>query len=172
MSSDLIAGQKAWNTFSIQKGEEINRAFVWVKLCNHKDISLLISYIHTRWILNPKPHPPPYSYKGRRCIELQPNGFAVTKTLVKHDWIFTWFWLDKIHINHPLAWPNSYFDHYIFSKTQFFPPNKRYGICFYEIYRMSSQAIYMLIYKMKQLADEPNYAEQMKLICRGDRNWN
>jgi len=37
---------------------------------------------------------------------------------------------------------------------------------------MSSQAIYMLIYKMKQPADEPNYAEQMKLICRGDRNWN
>ena len=28
---------------------------------------------------------------------------------------------------------------------------------------MSRQAIWMLIYKMKQLADEPNYTKQMKL---------
>lgn len=123
MSLDLIARQKAWNTFSIQKGAEINRAFVWEKLCNHKNNSLLISYIHTRWILNPRPHPPPYSYKARRCIELQPNGFAVTKTLIKHDWIYTWFWLDEIHVNYPLEWPNSYFDYYIFSKIQFPPPH-------------------------------------------------
>ena len=32
-----------------------------------RDFFLLISNIYTLWILNPRPHPPPCTYKGRRC---------------------------------------------------------------------------------------------------------
>uniref|UniRef100_A0A2N9F5Y6 Uncharacterized protein n=1 Tax=Fagus sylvatica TaxID=28930 RepID=A0A2N9F5Y6_FAGSY len=45
-------------------------------------LSYLISHARTQWILNPEPHPPPYSYMGtsKGCVPLHCQiGAAETK---------------------------------------------------------------------------------------------
>ncbi len=55
---------------------------------------LLVSYTHNQWVLNPQPHPPPRTYKGRRCQLLElignPTLRIILLTLIKKHNVLRW----------------------------------------------------------------------------------